>query len=104
MEATDKRMVVASATIVHNKQGKAFMLVGARHWDSVMHATFQMLLETGFERERIQYQDQQGFIDQHGVFMDRREAWAVAQQANQIRVVLPCNQCSDPELYSENLY
>lgn len=104
MEATNPRMVVASATIVHDKHGKSFMLVGARHWDSVMRATYEMLLETGFEHDRRNCKDQQGFIDQYGVFMDRKEAWLVAKASNQIRTVLPCQACPEPELYSESLY
>jgi hypothetical protein len=44
---------------------------------------------------------EQGFIDQHGVFMTREEAWIVAEAACQIirRV-----GGDGARLYSENLY
>lgn len=43
---------------------------------------------------------EQGFIDQFGDFMDRKEAWNVALEQNQIREEVSTHGT----LYSENLY
>lgn len=49
----------------------------------------------------------QGFVDQFGVFMDRKEAWEVALAAGQIRFIESWNYRHSEDgyiLYSENLY
>ncbi len=67
------------------------IILGIRHWDNFMHSLIK----------DKQYQYEQGFVDQRGVFLTREEAWAVAVEANQIirRV-----GGDDGVLYSENLY
>jgi hypothetical protein len=45
-------------------------------------------------------QNEQGFIDSEGQFVDRRSALAIAQQAGQIKAGTPVLS----ELYSENLW
>ena len=67
------------------------LLLGARHFDPLMHAT---------AGPNAKLYTEQGFIDQGGTFMDRREAWKVAEAANQIIRRFGC----DGVLYSENLY
>lgn len=44
---------------------------------------------------------EQGFIDQFGEFMTRKEAWTVAEAAGQIKY--PKDYCKGT-LYSEDLY
>ncbi|MBX3704010.1 MAG: hypothetical protein KF822_09570 [Steroidobacteraceae bacterium] len=48
----------------------------------------------------------QGFVDQHGVFMSRREAYLVALAADQVRYPERCAPRLDVGmvLYSEGLY
>jgi len=43
---------------------------------------------------------EQGFIDQFGKFVNRNEAWKVAESAKQIRGKAPMPGC----LFSEDLY
>lgn len=86
------RMVVCAA-IVNKRNG--VIICGARHYDPIMRQSLGVLIGLAAWREA-----DQGFIDQHGVFMDRKEAWKVAEAAGQIR-----RQVSAPgTLYSENLY
>jgi hypothetical protein len=55
------------------------------------------------EALRSTFGEVQGFIDQYGVFMDRKEAYAVASAAGQINTRRPKGY---PEymLFSEDLY
>lgn len=83
-----QRVVVCAA----NRIGD-IILCGARHWDSVMQKQAEAMNLEGFNAE-------QGFIDQYGQFMDRKEAKTVALASGQ--------KLRDPnirdECYSENLY
>lgn len=87
------RRVVCAA----NRYGEGLLLLGARHWDKQMHA---MADKIGFNRADYE-REEQGFIDQYGVFLTRAEAWVVAKAAGQI-----IRRCGGDEgcLYSENLY
>lgn len=64
------------------------IICGPRHWDSICRGTSK----DGWD---------QGFVDQHGVFLTREEAWTVAFDAGQIirRV-----GGDGKRLFSENLY
>lgn len=75
------------------------LLLGIRHYSSDMHEQiaerregWKFLHRTG---------DDQGFVDQRGHYMTRRQAWNVAEAAGQVR-----RQGHDCEgvLYSEDLY
>jgi len=87
------RSVVCAA----NKYGD-LVFVGVRHFCPVMQFNMQ-----GYEIAKLQKEhgEVQGFIDQHGVFMDRREAAIVAKESGQLA------RYGDniPEiLFSEDLY
>lgn len=71
------------------------LILGARHFDQLMHSQIEML---GYRRHPFD----QGFIDQWGVFMDRKEAYQVAKNANQI--LQKTGNLNDETLYSEDLY
>ena len=71
------------------------MLVGARHFDMVMH---NLAERYGINRKRSHTQ---GFIDQRGNFLTRSEAWTVAKVADQIR---RHRSTIEGTLYSEDLY
>lgn len=69
------------------------IICGVRHHDMIMSKVKQNLLS-------YQYEWDQGFVDQQGVFMDRYEALGVAQAACQlIRKTNPPDR-----LFSEDLY
>ena len=91
-DTSHKRRIVCAA----NKFPDGTIILGARHWDPLMRATFKKLYadrhESGLE--------QQGFVDQYQNFMTREEAWVVAMEAGQIiRRVGGDDDC----LYSENI-
>lgn len=74
------------------------IICGARHFDRVM----QPLLDYATETTGV-FKPEQGFIDQHGVFMSRNEAMKVASAEKQINARRPK---LGPEnlLFSEDLY
>lgn len=73
------------------------IITGARHFDKIMRA--QIKAAEGFDFWKGGGVEQ-GFIDQFGDFMDRKTAWSVARDQDQIR-----QEVSAPgTLYSENLY
>lgn len=77
------------------------LLIGPRHFDTVMRAQLDAMGRTNLPGA------EQGFIDQWGNFLTRREAWNVARRHGQImRLVGSQNdeQATDEELFSENLY
>jgi hypothetical protein len=94
-----KRVVVCAA-LRNKKTGQ--IIAGARHYDSVMRSIF---VKYDVDDKPIRDKDwigaEQGFIDQYGVFMDRKEAWKVAKESDQIKWG---KEYSKETLYSENLY
>ena len=74
------------------------MVVGPRHYDQVMHEQLKLIDRDSSWKNGNTIQ---GFIDQYGVFMDRKEAWIVATNAGQI---IKRVGGDGEELYSENLY
>lgn len=95
-EYFDDRMV-RRVICAANRFPDGLILCGARHWDSVMCAQATALGIKGGNEE-------QGFIDQYGVFMDRKEAMQVAKDAGQaIDIRFGCGG-DELTLYSEGLY
>lgn len=80
------RRVVCAAM----KDGNGTIICGPRHWDKIMHQNASG--KSGWE---------QGFVDQHGEFLTREDAWKIAEAAGQIirRV-----GGDGGRLFSENLY
>lgn len=76
------------------------VVLGARHFDTRMHEACKDLY--GSERY-ANLVDVQGFVDNHGLFMDRKEAWIVAEAAGQI-LYPDIGGGSTGTLYSEHLY
>ena len=89
-EIRSQRRVVCSANLFPC----GTMIVGVRHWDPLMR---QQADAYGLKGGNCQ----QGFIDQHRVFMTREEAWVVAETAGQI---VYRGNWGEGTLYSENLY
>ena len=76
------------------------IIAGARHWDSVMRGIWDTLDEytiSCVDRNK----EVQGFIDQFGNFYDRKEAFNLADDNNQI--IRDLGYETD-ELFSEHLY
>lgn len=70
------RVVVCAA----NKYGP-FLYTGIRHFCPIM---IQNMRPGNIPALRKTWGEVQGFVDQHGVFMDRKEALQVATNAGQI--------------------
>lgn len=92
-EQRAQRRVVCAAN--QDPAGGA-LIIGARHWDMLMHTQAEQWPHCKFSR--------QGFIDQHGLFMTRQEAWRVAMAAGQIIQRVGSDGANGGTLYSENLY
>ncbi len=86
-----KRIVCAA---IRNKDGH--VITGARHYDKVMVAQIKAVAEEGMWSVA-----EQGFIDNHGDFHCRVEAWKIAEEKGQIIRRVGNDK---PVLYSENLY
>lgn len=88
-----KRVVVCAA----NKYGD-MVFIGVRHFCQFMVFNMQ---DYDIPRLRKRFGEVQGFIDQHGVFMDRREAAQVAAEAGQLDRY---GDAKPDVLFSEDLY
>lgn len=86
------RIVAAACATEFN--GELLVIVGVRHHDKLMRATFKALGISPVKAE-------QGFIDNYGTYHSRVEAYAIADRAGQINHER--NGC-DKRLYSEGLY
>lgn len=75
------------------------VLIGIRHYSSDMHA--QIDARPDGYKFCHRSGDDQGFVDQRGEYLTRRQAWNVAEAAGQVR-----RQGFDGEgeLFSEDLY
>lgn len=94
-----KRRVVCAANKYNCKLGGSPMVfVGIRHYCPVMRQNMQPYMEHLDRQSEIQ-----GFVDQHGVFMDRKEALEIARNAGQLNIAR-IKTWPDNELFSEDLY
>lgn len=89
------RTVVCAA----NKFETGLIICGARHFDRVMHTQLDAIEASG--RPKLSGHEQ-GFIDQWGNFMSRKEACLVAISSGQ-KLRNP-NISAGDSLYSEDLY
>lgn len=96
-----QRRVVCAANM---EPGTEEIILGARHWDMSMRYAFDVWKEANQVQTKAMLFSKQGFIDQHGVFMDRQEAWKVAEAAGQIIRRVGGDTLDGGTLFSENLY
>lgn len=89
------RLVVCAA----NKYGDD-VFTGVRHFCPIMRKNMQSV---NIHELRNLHGEIQGFVDQHGVFMDRFEALTVATEAGQINRYREKTTPID-RLFSEDLY
>lgn len=98
----DQRVVCSA-----NKLSNGMIVLGVRHWDSFMCNAFDNLIENieNYECSDLEVylldNHEQGFIDQYGNFLTRKEAYVIAEKNNQI--VRDIGYETD-ELYSEHIY
>lgn len=93
------RRVVCAANWYESKSGGDFIVfTGVRHYCHLMRQNISQFIELINKRSEVQ-----GFVDQFGVFMDRKEALKVADEAGQLNIARPKTWPKD-ELFSEDLY
>lgn len=79
------------------------LLLGIRHYSEDMHK--QLILREDADKFYYRVDNDQGFVDQFGVYMTRREAYHVAHAAKQIINYTACiEEDFGYELCSEGLY
>lgn len=96
---TEQTRFVVCAACKH--VGTGLIIPGPRHFDETMRALIEAALKKDGEWPR---DFEEGFIDQHGVFMDREEAMLVARKARQFVDVWEGCGGNQRTLYSEGLY
>ena len=74
-----QRVVSMAANIVDGH-----LIVGNRHFCPIMQMQIDLL---GLDYKKHNISHDQGFVDQWGVYMNRKEAWKVAEAAGQIKEV-----------------
>ncbi len=98
MDDKQRRVVCAA---IRAKDGD--VLLGTRHYSQDMWT--QIHRRNDMSKWKHLHDEDQGFVDQHGVYMDRYEAYRVAEAAGQIVYPDACGKGLDgPKLYSEGLY
>ena len=93
-----QRRVVCAANRYECTLGGVLIFVGVRHFCPLMRQNMQSWGDT-----IIRNTETQGFVDQFGVFMDRKEALSVAKDAGQLNISR-LKTWPDDELFSEDLY
>jgi hypothetical protein len=94
-----KRRVVSAA--IRAEDGT--VLMGIRHYSQDMYD--QMAVRKDGEQFRHRDGDDQGFVDQMGIYMTRFEAYDVALKAGQIKNLQACSSGPNgQELHSEGIY
>lgn len=79
------------------------VLLGIRHYSRDMHAQIDARKDGAKFKHRLD--EDQGFVDQFGVYMSREEAYQVADEQGQIWDWRACGQgLNGRKLYSEGLY
>jgi hypothetical protein len=96
---TFQRRIVCAAI----RAADGAVLLGVRHYSRDMHDQIEARRDGAKFTHR--HDPDQGFVDQHGQYLTREEAYAVAKEAGQIVRPGACGEGLDgPKLYSEGLY
>ena len=90
------QQIVVCAAVKHG----LILLCSARHWDTRMHDMYSALDLCLRPKKAFMAQ---GFIDQFGDFLTRKEAMKIVKASNQ-PFNIKRNGGNDSELYSEGLY
>ncbi|WP_368755048.1 hypothetical protein [Klebsiella oxytoca] len=97
-EKITRRVVCAANQYESKIGGNPLVFIGVRHYCPIMRHSISQLLSVIDRATEVQ-----GFVDQFGVFMDRKEALKVAKEAGQLNVAR-IKTWPDDELFSEDLY
>lgn len=100
MERGQRRIICAA----NREPGTGEIILGARHWDMTMRAAYDVWKKANQVETKAMLFSDQGFIDQYGKFLNRQEAWKVAEAAGQILYRCGGDDSDGGTLYSENLY
>lgn len=93
-----RRIVCAAIRAVDGE-----LLLGVRHYDNFMHRQIEQRTDGHKFKHRLD--EDQGFVDQHGLFLTRLEAYELANTNNQIMYQDACPpSLGGRKLYSEGLY
>ena len=96
--SNDRRVVCAAI-----RAADGSILLGIRHYSRDMHEQIEARKD-GYKFAH-RHDEDQGFVDQHGSFMSREEAFKVAAAVKQIIAPGSCGAgLNGPKLYSEGLY
>lgn len=105
-DTTPKQRRVVCAAI---RAADGELLLGIRHYSEDMHQQIRMRIDGTKYKHR--HDEDQGFVDQHGVWLSREEAFIVADAARQITSLGACGTGLSQDgrtvvarLYSEGLY
>lgn len=94
---------IVCAANKYEVNGEVIIILGARHFDQRMVQQINRL-PPDIKDRLTKSTDCQGFIDQHGKFLTRTEAWKIAEVNGQIRHRVGGDSANGGTLYSENLY
>lgn len=98
------RKVVCAANRITMKDGRVITLVGIRHWDPLMHDQADAHgIANRKERVDNRISEEQGFLDQWRVFMDREEAMQLVLENGQ-PFDIERNGGGTKELFSEGVW
>ena len=92
-----RRIVCAAVKMARNDR----VVLGIRHGDDFMCDEIERMEP---EPWHVTEEDIQGFVDSSGVFLNRQEAWKVAEAAGQILKRCGADTLGGGTLFSENLY
>ena len=87
--------VIVCAAMRDTETGK--VICSVRHWDELVQHHFD-------RKQAIEFNDEQGFVDNKYQFLTRTEAWQVAEAAGQIKRRVGGDTIDGGTLFSENLY
>lgn len=93
-----KRIVCAANRSLNKVNDVHYLVLGVRHFDDIMR---KQIIERFGEEFCKNYHWEQGFIDNKGKFLTRKQAFVIAQNADQI---ITKNIDTYGTLYSEDLY
>lgn len=95
---TQRRIVCAAIRAADGE-----VLLGIRHYSADMHRQIEQRRDGVKFTHRLD--GDQGFVDQHGVYLSREESYPIAFAAGQIVRPEACGEGLDgSKLYSEGLY
>lgn len=101
MDGLSPPRIVCAANKYLCFDGTHLIVPSARHCDRTMMALVHAAQDGDCD---LLTEIEQGFIDQHGRFYDRREAYKIAAANGQIRRRVGGDAANGGTLYSENLY